>query len=196
MSSHHLPGQPGMVPPPDRYGSEPPAFDSPPQDHQPVVDADLREPAVPPGSADSPDASYERYRAEDRSLGEIASDVLDNASTLIRQEIELAKAEVQQSAKRAGAGAGMFAGAAVAALLMLIALTLTLWWAFAVLIGSPSAPALGISGVIVMLLWGVIAGVLALVGKNQFDKIKGLPQTQETVQKIPHAVTGHEEKNR
>ena len=122
--------------------------------------SDPYDPTLPPGATAVPseaDASYARYRAEDRSLGEIASDLMDNASTLIRQEVELAKAEASQAASRAGKGVGMLAGAGVAALLALIALTLALWWGLAVLIGSVAAPALGWSGLIVMVIWLVEA---------------------------------------
>ncbi|WP_232548607.1 phage holin family protein [Propioniciclava soli] len=151
--------------------------------------------AQDPADAEA-DASYARFRAEDRSLGEIASDVLGNASTLIRQEVELAKAEVTQSASRAGKGVGMLAGAGVAALLALIALTLALWWGIAIAIGSVAEPALGWSGVIVMVIWLVCAGILAAMGRAELNKIKGLPKTTETLQKIPNAAAGNEEKNR
>lgn len=142
------------------------------------------------------DASYRRYQQEDRSIGEIASDVLDNASTLIRQELDLAKAEVKQSATQAGKGAGMLAGAGVAGHLMLISLTLTVWWALAVAIGDSEEPALGWSGLIVTIIWAVVAAVLALVGKNELSNVQGIPRTQDTVKKIPNAATGNEEKNR
>lgn len=149
-----------------------------------------------PGIESESDESYQRYRQEDRNLGEIVSEVMDNASTLVKQEVELAKAEAKQSASRAGKGIGMFVGAAVAALMGLVALTLLLWWLFAILIGSNADPALGWSGLIVTAIWLVVAGVLAAVGKSELDKIKGLPKTQETVKKIPNAVKGHEEENR
>lgn len=148
------------------------------------------------GHVDDSELSYARYQAEDRSIGEIVSDVMDNASTLIRQELDLAKAEASQTAKRSGKGVGFFVGAGVAGLLALIALTLTLWWALAVTIGSVEEPSLGVSGLIVMVIWAVIAAILAFTGKSQFDKIKGLEKTQETVKKIPNAATGNEEKNR
>ncbi len=140
--------------------------------------------------------SYERYRSEDRSLGEIVSEVMDNASTLVKQEVELAKAEAKIFATRASKGVGMLVGAAVGALMALFALTLMLWWVLGILIGSSTAPALGWSGLIVTVLWLVVAGILAAVGKSEMDKIKGLPKTQDTVKKIPNAATGHEEKNR
>ena len=142
------------------------------------------------------DESYQRYRHEDRSLGEIISEVMDNASTLVKQEVELAKAEAKVAASRAGKGVGMFVGAAIGAFMALFALTLLLWWVIGVLIGSSTAPALGWSGLIVTVIWLVVAGILAAVGKSELDKIKGLPKTQDTVKKIPNAATGHEEKNR
>lgn len=142
------------------------------------------------------DESYQRYRQEDRSLGEIVSELMDNASTLVKQEVELAKAEAKQSATRAGKGVGMFAGAAIAGLMALFALTLMLWWLFAILIGDSAEPALGWSGLIVTIIWLIVAGVLAALGKSALDKVKGLPKTQETVKKIPNAVKGNEEENR
>ena len=66
--------------------------------------------------------------AADRSLGDLISEVTQDLSTLLRQEVELAKAEVQQSAKRAGKGAGMLSGAAVAGYFVVFA-SLALWWA-------------------------------------------------------------------
>lgn len=152
----------------------------------------------PPGfNADEAEkeASYARYRSEERSLGEIATDLFDNATTLIRQEVELAKVEAKQSASKAGKGAGLMAGAGVTALLGLIALTLGMWWGFAVLMGTREDPALGWSGVIVAVIWLALAAVLAMAGKSEFAKMRGLPKTAETVKKIPNAAAGNEEKN-
>ena len=56
----------------------------------------------------------------DRSLGDLISEVTADLSTLMRQELELAKAELQQSASRAGKGAGMLGGAAVAGYFVLL----------------------------------------------------------------------------
>ena len=114
-----------------------------------------RPPQPPTGQASAEEAereaSYARFRAETRSLGEIASELLDNASALVRQEVELAKAEARQSVTRAGKGAGMLVGAAICALLALIATTLALWWGLAVLIGTADEPSLGQSGLHVAL---------------------------------------------
>ena len=144
---------------------------------------------------DDADLSYARYRAEDRSIGEIASDVMSNATTLIKQEVELAKAEAKDSAAKAGKGIGMFVGAGVFGLLALVALTLMLWRVIGGWIGTNADPALGWSGLIVTILWLIVAGILAMLGKSAMDKMRGLKQTTETVKKIPNAATGHEEKN-
>ena len=90
----------------------------------------------------------------------------------------------------------MLGGAGVAAHLFLISLTLTAWWAIGVALGSATQPSLGWSGLIVTVAWLLIAVVLGLLGKSELSKIKGVPQTQETLQKIPNAATGNEEKNR
>jgi hypothetical protein len=124
--------------------------------------------------------------AGDRSLGELISEVAQDLSTLVRQELELAKAEVQQSASRAGKGVGMLGGAAIAGYFVLLFVSIALWWA----IGS--ATGLGWSAVIVAVIWAIIAAVLAAVGRNSLKSVRGLPKTAATVKKIPDAVKGNE----
>jgi uncharacterized membrane protein YqjE len=124
--------------------------------------------------------------AGDRSLGELISEVTQDLSTLMRQEVELAKAELQQSASRAGKGAGMLGGAAVAAYFVLLFLSVALWWA----IGS--ATGLGWSALIVALIWAIIAAVAATAGRNSLKSIRGIPRTADTVKKIPDALKGNE----
>ena len=129
--------------------------------------------------------------AEDgRSIGDLLSDVSGNLSTLMRQEVALAKAEVRQSGSRAGKGVGMFAGAAVGALLFLVFLSVSAWWGLGRFIGNDW------SGLVVALIWAAVAGALAMVGKKEFERIRGLQQTTESLSKIPNAVRGHEEENR
>src|SRR4029077_16784010 len=111
----------------------------------------------------------------DRSLGELISEVTGDLSTLMRQELELAKAELQQSASRAGKGAGMLGGAAVAGYFVLLFVSVALWWA----IGA--ATGLGWSAVIVALLWAVIGGVLAVAGRASLRSVRGLPRTADSV---------------
>ena len=127
--------------------------------------------------------------AAQRSVGELVGEVSRDLSTLVRQEIELAKAEAKQSAQRAGKGAGMFGGAGVAGHMVLLFLSLALWWALGTVMG------LGWSGLVVAAVWAVVAAVLALRGKKELQSVEGLPQTADSVKKIPDALRGHEERN-
>jgi hypothetical protein len=122
----------------------------------------------------------------DRSLGDLISEVTTDLSTLMRQELELAKAELQQTASRAGKGAGMLGGAAVAGYFVLLFVSVALWWA----IGS--ATGLGWSAVIVAVIWGVIGAVLAAIGRKSLRSVRGLPKTADTVKKIPDALKGND----
>lgn len=153
-------------------------------------------PSAPSTRAEAVDVHVDRYENDPRSMGEIASDLLDNASTLIRQEVALAKAEVTQSAQRTGKGAGLMGGAGVTGHFALLFASLALWWALGVLIGTADHPALGWSGLILAVLYGIVALVLMNMGKAELKRVQGLPKTTETVSKIPNAVTGNEEKNR
>ena len=69
-------------------------------------------------------------------------------------------------------------------------LSIALWWALGNAIGR------GWSALVVAVLWLVVAGVLALLGRKEISSIRGLQRTTETVQKIPNAVKGNEEQNR
>jgi hypothetical protein len=123
------------------------------------------------------------------SLGGLLGDVSKDLSDLVRQEIELAKAEAKQSASRAGKGAGLFGGAGVAGHFVLLFLSIAAWWA----LGNSTGR--GWAALIVAAVWAVVAGVLALVGKKQLSSIRGLDRTAESVKKIPPALKGHEEEN-
>jgi uncharacterized membrane protein YqjE len=112
----------------------------------------------------------------DRGVGELVKDLASQTSTLVRQEIKLAQAEVTQKGKLAGKGAGMMAGAAVAALLMLGALTALL------IVVLDSFMALWLAVLIVTVLWGIVAAVLAQAGKKALQSATPpVPQTVETV---------------
>jgi len=120
------------------------------------------------------------------SVGEVFSEVATDLSTLMRQEVELAKAEVRQSAVRAGKGAGMLAGAGVAGHLALLFVSVAAWWS----IGDATGH--GWSALIVGAAWLIIAVVLALTGRREITAVSGLPQTAQTVKKIPDAIRGNE----
>jgi uncharacterized protein (DUF983 family) len=126
-------------------------------------------------------------RARNESLGEMFASFSTNLSTLMRQEIQLAKAEATQSAKQGGRGAGMFAGAAVGGLLALLFLSMALMWTLGTWMH------LGWAAVIVAVVWAVVAAVLVSMGRKQLDDMKGLPQTQETIGEIPPTLNPNKE---
>ena len=114
--------------------------------------------------------------ARERPIGELVKDLSSQTSTLVRQEIELARAELQQKGKLAGKGAGMLGGAAVAALLALGALSAGL---IALL---DEAMATWVAALIVMVLWAVVAAALAKAGQGALQRATPpAPQTVETV---------------
>ena len=114
--------------------------------------------------------------ARDRPVGELVKDLAGQTSTLVRQEIQLAQAELTSKGKTAGRGVGMLVGAAIAGLLALIALT---WGLIAALdTGLP----LWLAALIVMLLWGIVGAVLATRGRKELQQATPpVPQTVETV---------------
>ena len=121
-------------------------------------------------------ATHDPVDSRDRGIGELVKDLAGQTSTLVRQEIQLAQAEVTQKGKLAGRGAGMLGGAAVAALLGLGALTALL------VIALDSALALWLATLIVTVLWLALAAALALTGKKALQAATPpVPQTVETV---------------
>jgi len=130
-------------------------------------------------SIPEPAPSAAHQKADNASLGELLGDVTRDLSTLMRQEVELAKAEAKQSATKAGKGAGMLGGAGVAGHFVLVFLSLALMFALGALMP------LGWAAVIVAVIWGIIAAVLASMGRKELKQIKGMPQTGETLSEIP-----------
>jgi Putative Actinobacterial Holin-X, holin superfamily III len=127
-------------------------------------------------------------KGEVGSIGELVSDITADISTLMRQEVALAKAEAKDSATKAGKGAGMLGGAGYAAHLMTLFLSITLWMALAYLFDD-----LAWSALVVAVLWGIIAAVLAVMGRKQLKKVQGMPQTTETAKRVPDALKGNED---
>jgi uncharacterized membrane protein YqjE len=113
---------------------------------------------------------------DDRSLGQIVSDVTQDITTLIRQEMDLAKTELKQEMSKAGKGAGLLGGAGVAGYFVLLFLSVTLMYAL------NEAMDAWLAALIVTALWAVVAAVLAMVGKKSLDKSNPqLPKTQQTL---------------
>ena len=124
------------------------------------------------------------------SLGELLGEVSSDLSELVRQELTLAKVEATQTATRAGKGVGMLAGAALAGYFVLLFLSVAGWWALGNVIGRSW------SALVVMLVWAIIAAVLAVMGRTALTAVKGLPRTTDTVKRIPDALTPHPEEIR
>ena len=123
-------------------------------------------------------------------IGSVLGDITANISTLLRQEVALAKAELRQSGTQAGKGIGLFAGAGVAGVLLLVFLSVSAWWGLGQYIGNEW------SALVVAAVWAIIALILFLAGKAELKRVRGLPATTETLSKVPPALKGHEEENR
>jgi uncharacterized membrane protein YqjE len=113
----------------------------------------------------------------DRSLGELLKQLSQETTRLVHQELELAKAELQQKGKQAGMGAGMFGGAGAIGLAALGALT-----ACFILALNAVMPA-WLAALIVAVVYGIIAFVLVKQGQARMKRaVPPVPeQTIETV---------------
>jgi MFS family permease len=122
----------------------------------------------------------ESHAGEDlreRPVGELVKQLADQTSTLVRQEIDLARAELTAKGREAGKGAGLFAAAAVVGLLAAGALT-----AFLIML-LDGALANWLSALVVGVVFAAIAGALAMAGRNRMKRATPpVPeQTLETV---------------
>lgn len=129
-------------------------------------------------------------RAESASIGELLGDVSSGLTTLLRQEVELAKAEAKESAAKAGKGAGMLSGAAMAGWFTLLFLSLAAWEGLTAAMDNR-----GWAAVVVMAVWAVIAAILAAMGRTKIKDIQGMSRTVETAKQVPDALKGNEEKS-
>jgi MFS family permease len=117
----------------------------------------------------------------ERPVGELVKEATEQAQTLVRQEIELAKAELGEKGKKAGIGAGMFGGAGLFGLFAFGALT-------AAFIGAVDlAVPFWAAALIVAAVYGAIAGALALTGKNKVQEASP-PVPEEAVDNVKEDV--------
>lgn len=100
----------------------------------------------------------------ERPLGELLRMLAQETTDLVRKELDLAKAEIEQKGRQAGAGVGMFGGAGAAGLLALAALTAAL-----ILLLDLAMPA-WVAALIAAVVWGVAAAVLAQTGKRRLQE--------------------------
>ena len=104
------------------------------------------------------------------SLGELVGQATKEMSTLVRKEVELAKAELSSEVAKAGKGAGMFGGAGVTALYALTFLSL------AAMFGLGAIVPIGWAALIVGVVYAALAGILALTGKKAFESFSPVPE--------------------
>ena len=129
-----------------------------------------------------------QQKAAETSLGDLVGEVSRDLSELLRKELELAKAELSESAKRAGKGAGLMGGAGYAGAMAVLFVSIALWWGLGDLIDS-----LGWSAVIVAVIWAIVAAILFAVGRSRLKTVQGAPKTVETVKEIPDALKRNQE---
>ena len=117
----------------------------------------------------------------DRPIGELLKQLSEETTTLVRKELDLAKAEMTEKGKQAGKGAGMFGAAGILGFLALGALT-----AFFILLLDGAVPNWA-AALIVAAVYAAIAGVLALTGKNKVQEATP-PMPEQTVETIKEDV--------
>jgi hypothetical protein len=135
-------------------------------------------PFTPP--ADQRDADVRQA-----SVGDLLGDVTRDLSTLMRQEVELAKAEIKTEVSKASKGAGMMGGAGFAGYMVVLFLSIALWW------GLSNVMDQGWAALIVAVLWAVIAAVLFVTGRTKLRQVHPKPErTVQTVKQVPDALKG------
>ena len=112
---------------------------------------------------------------QDASLGDLVAAATQNLSTLMKQEVALAKLEIKREVLAAGKGAGLLGGAGAAGALGGLFLAIAL--AFGLAEFMPNWAGF----LIVAVLFLVVAGGLALVGKKSLTKVGPPEKTIETM---------------
>ena len=110
-------------------------------------------------------------RTSDPTTGELVSQLSEQTTRLVRDEVALAKVELTEKAKHVGIGAGLFSGAGLVALYGVGALVAT------AILGLAEAVPGWLAALIVTVVLFAIAGVVALLGKRHVDA--GTPVTPE-----------------
>jgi len=138
---------------------------------------------VPPAVAAN--ATQSHQDVSDRSIGDLLGEVTRDLSMLMRQEVELATAEIKQEVTKTGKGAGMLAGAGFAGYMVLLFASIALWAGLSNVIDA------GWSALIVTAIWAVIAVVLGINGRTKLRAVHPKPErTVDTLKQVPDALKG------
>lgn len=149
--------------------------------------------AATPGPVPTPGGSYApRQPATEGhdsigevSVGELVGNVTRDLSTLMRQELALAQAEVKAEVGKAGKAAGALGAAGFAGYMAVLFLSISLWWALGHLIGN------GWSALVVAVLWGIVGAVLYSTGRKKLQEVNPTPErTVDTLKNVPDALKG------
>jgi hypothetical protein len=120
--------------------------------------------------------------ATEKPVGDLLKDLSQQTSTLVRQELELARAELTQKGRAAGIGAGMFGGAGLFGFFAFAVLTACFVLALATALDA------WLAALIVAAVYGAVAGVLALTGRSKVQQAtppvpeQATDSTKETVE--------------
>ena len=117
----------------------------------------------------------------EHGTGELLKELSDHTTTLVRKEIELAKAELGEKGKKAGQGAGMFGGAGLFGVFAFGALTTC------IIVALDSAMELWLAALIVAVVYAAIAAVLALQGRNKVQEA-GPPVPEQATESVKEDV--------
>jgi hypothetical protein len=120
-------------------------------------------------------------RETDASASDLMKQLAEQTSTLVRHELELAKAELSVKGKEAGVGAGLLGGAGVFGLYALGALTATIIAALSLAMDT------WLAALIVTIVWAAVAGVAALLGKSRIQK-SAPPIPEQSVESVKEDV--------
>jgi Flp pilus assembly protein TadB len=111
----------------------------------------------------------------EQSVGELLAKVTGDLSQLMRQEVELAKAEAKEEAKKAGKAAGMLGGAGFAGYMVALFATV------AVMAGLAAVMPWGWAALIVTVVWAIVALVLYSRGRGEMKRVQGMPRTKDSL---------------
>ena len=119
------------------------------------------------------------------SVGEMIGQVTQDLSLLMRQELDLAKAEVKQEITKGGKAAGLLGEAGFAGYMVLLFGSIAAWWGLANVMDQ------GWAALIVTGVWAVVGAVLFAVGRDRMKQVNPKPElTVETVKELPDTLKG------
>jgi hypothetical protein len=109
------------------------------------------------------------------SVGELVGNIVEDLTALMRQELALARTELEAEARKAGRAAGMFGGAGLAGWMVALFVSLALAWTLG------SVIPLGWSALVVAALWAVVGAVLYARAKAQMRTVRAPRDTIDTM---------------